>query len=113
MIPHPRIGRRAATTPPRSGAFLRWRRGVVVGLLVASVLASAVGPGSTPVEAVEPYGWAYLLANQPTPLTGSYTPIRVRQFNSTGGTNSNRAINTVVRTGVGAYTARLPNIGAD
>ncbi|MFN8593187.1 MAG: spherulation-specific family 4 protein [Thermomicrobiales bacterium] len=57
------------------------------------------------VEAAAQFGWAYLLANQSLPVGGSYTPTRTYQFNSTG------AINTVVRTGTGAYTARLPNLG--
>src|SRR5207302_517489 len=40
------------------------------------------------------------------PISPSYTPSSWYQFNSSGATN------TVVRTGVGAYTALLPNLGA-
>lgn len=106
MIQLPRIGRRVATNRARSCAFLGARRGVLAGLVVASVLAAGVGSGGTPAQPAARFGWAYLFANQPFPTTGSYTPIRSHQFNSTG------ALNTVVHTGLGAYTARLPNLGA-
>jgi hypothetical protein len=106
MIQPPLLDRRAATNRARCRALLSARRAVLAGLLVASVLAAGVGPGGTPAQAAAPVGWAYLWANQPRPIAGSYTPIRSKQFNSTG------ALNTVTWTGVGAYTARLPNLGA-
>jgi hypothetical protein len=46
---------------------------------------------------------AFLWANQPS--AASYTPMLAYQFNSTG------AVNTVSRSGVGMYTARLTNLG--
>ncbi len=46
---------------------------------------------------------AYLWADQWS--AASYTPALHRQFNSSGATN------TVRRTGIGAYTASLPNLG--
>jgi hypothetical protein len=58
----------------------------------------------TPSAQAQSFGWAYLLADQPT--SSSYTPPLAYQFNSSGATN------TVVRTGVGAYTATLPFLAA-
>jgi hypothetical protein len=46
---------------------------------------------------------AFLWANQPS--AASYAPALAYQFNSTG------AVNTVSRSGVGLYTATLPNLG--
>jgi hypothetical protein len=51
-----------------------------------------------------PAHWGYLWADQP--IAASYTPDPGRQNNSSG------ASNTVTRTGVGAYVASLPNLGA-
>jgi hypothetical protein len=58
----------------------------------------------TPSAQAASLNWAYLWANQPT--AASYTPNLFYQLNSSGATN------TVVRTGVGAYIASLPNLGA-
>jgi hypothetical protein len=47
--------------------------------------------------------WGYVWANDPT--AGSYTPSTSYQRNSTG------ALNTITRTGVGAYTVNFANLG--
>jgi hypothetical protein len=51
-----------------------------------------------------PKTMAYLLANHPT--ARSYTASSTYSFNSKG------ALNTVTRSGVGAYTARLGSVGS-
>src|SRR5712691_4781696 len=76
---------------------------VLVGLLALAALVTGVGLW-TPSAQAQSFGWAYLWADQPT--SPSYTPPLAYQFNSSAATN------TVVRTGVGAYTAMLPYLGA-
>jgi hypothetical protein len=61
-----------------------------------TVTSTYVGSSARPM--------AFLWADQPT--AASYTPNPPYQFNSSG------KLNTMVRTGVGAYTALLPNLGA-
>jgi hypothetical protein len=85
-------------SPASRGAGTR----VLVGLLALAALVTGVGPW-TPSAQAQSFGWAYLWAEQPT--APSYTPAPGYQFNSSGATN------TLVRTGVGAYTALLPNLG--
>jgi hypothetical protein len=93
----------AATNRKRS----RTARGAVArllgGLLAALALVTGMGTWTPSAEAAS-FGWAYLWADQPT--APSYTPSLAYQFNSSGATN------TVVRTGVGRYTAKLPNLGS-
>jgi hypothetical protein len=93
----------AATNRKRShtarGAVAR----LLGGLFAALALVTGMGTWTPSAEAAS-FGWAYLWADQPT--APSYTPSLAYQFNSSGATN------TVVRTGVGRYTAKLPNLGS-
>ena len=58
----------------------------------------------TAQSGILPNAMAYLLADQPT--AASYTASSPYSFNSKG------VLNTITRTGVGAYTARLGGVGA-
>ncbi|WP_328405087.1 hypothetical protein OHS70_37420 [Streptomyces sp. NBC_00390] len=71
---------------------------VVTAGMVALVPSNAHAAGSR--------GFAYVWANQASSaLNTPYTPAGSYSRNSTGG------VNTVVRTGVGQYTVRLPKLG--
>jgi hypothetical protein len=97
-----RLGGHAATHSTRSHVWLGALGWMLRGSLTALALVVSIGVWTPPALAAS-FGWAYLWANQPT--SPSYTPSLSYQFNSSGSTN------TVMRTGVGAYTALLPNLG--
>jgi hypothetical protein len=56
-----------------------------------------------PAFAAAASGWGYAWAHDPS--ASSYTPSRAYQFNSGG------AVNTISRSGVGAYTVSFPDLG--
>jgi hypothetical protein len=65
--------------------------------LMATPAADAAGPS---------YGYGYVWADSPSTAIGaSYTPSTSYQFNSTG------RVNTITRTGTGAYSVRFPDFG--
>jgi len=68
--------------------------------------SSGAGPGAKAGSSggAKPQVWAYVWANQPF-ATSCYTPSPTYQFNTSG------ASNAVCRTGTGAYTVNLPNLG--
>lgn len=68
-------------------------------LLILSAIGAGIGSSASAQAAGER---AYLYADQPS--ADSYTPFEDGMYNSTGGTN------TIVRTGVGAYTVSLPGM---
>jgi hypothetical protein len=77
-------------------------------LLFTAVLGLFLSLASAPPSALAAsFGWAYLWADQAS-TTSEYTPSSSYQFDSNVTT---AAPNTVLRTGVGAYTAKLPNLG--
>ncbi|WP_406301221.1 hypothetical protein OHA61_01040 [Streptomyces sp. NBC_00885] len=78
-----------------------------LGALVTLVLtAGMVALVPSTAYAAASRGFAYVWANQASaPLNTPYTPASSYSRNSTGG------VNTVVRTGVGQYTVRLPRLG--
>ncbi|MGW1763102.1 hypothetical protein ACWCQL_03245 [Streptomyces sp. NPDC002073] len=89
-----------------SSLLKRWR---VRALAVTTTLALAGGTvalTSTAAHAAPSFGRAYVWANSPAhTLNTPYTPSASYSHNSTGATN------TVVRTGTGQYTVRMPNLG--
>jgi hypothetical protein len=77
--------------------------------MVASValLAGAALVASPAAHAASSnFGYGYVWANNPSTAIGvSYTPSTTYQFNSTG------RLNTITRTGVGAYSVVFPDFG--
>ena len=72
---------------------------IAAALMVLSIVVTGFSQTATAQVAVEQ---AYLWADQPS--ADAYTPNEGAQFNSAGQTN------TIVRTGVGAYTLTFPGI---
>lgn len=86
---------------------LKSRRTRILSVLTTLVLAAgliALAPFTA--HAAPSRGFAYVWANQASaPLNTPYTPSGAYSRNSTG------AVNSVVRTGTGQYTVRLPRLG--
>lgn len=86
------------------------RRARLVALGSASVVlvgVAAVSVGTASATAVAPFGDAWVWANQPT--VASYTPNTNYQYNSA---HRGSAVNTVTRSGTGAYAVHLPDLGS-
>ncbi|CAL9639756.1 hypothetical protein [Streptomyces sp. enrichment culture] len=75
-------------------------------LMTLALTAGFFAVTPSPAQAAATRGYAYVWANQPSaPLNTPYTPSGYYSRNSTG------AVNSVVRTGVGQYTVRMPRLG--
>ena len=89
----------------KKGIRSLWLRMVISTVVALTLLVSIMSAAAPRAAAsVGPAGWGYAWANQPS--SPSYTPSLSYQFNSTGATN------TIMRTGIGAYTISFPNLGA-
>ncbi|MFI9155577.1 hypothetical protein [Streptomyces sp. NPDC053367] len=89
-----------------SGSAARWPARVLHLLMTLALTAGVVALTPSTAHAAATRGSAYVWANQPSAaLNTPYTPSGYYSRNSTG------AVNSVVRTGVGQYTVRMPRLG--
>ncbi|WP_051795064.1 hypothetical protein [Streptomyces sp. NRRL S-87] len=91
----------------RVSRFLKeWRTRLLAAGAALTMAGGAVVLAPGVAQAAPARGLAYVWANSPnSALNVPYTPSAFYSRNSTGGTN------TVVRTGTGQYTVRMPGLG--
>ncbi|MEV7415586.1 hypothetical protein [Streptomyces sp. NPDC089919] len=89
-----------------STLFKKWRGRALAAATTLALAGGTLGLAAGPAAAAPSFGRAYVWANSPAAALGSpYVPAGAYSRNSTGATN------TVVRTGTGQYTVRMPNLG--
>ncbi|GGT16569.1 hypothetical protein [Streptomyces purpureus] len=89
-----------------SGGLTKWPARALRALTAVALAVGAVAITPSTAHAAASRGFAYVWANQPTAaLNTPYTPSGYYSRNSTG------VVNSVVRTGTGQYTVRLPRLG--
>ncbi|MGW7383385.1 hypothetical protein [Streptomyces sp. NPDC054794] len=88
------------------GNSKKWPARILRVLMTLAVTVGVFAVVPSTAHAAATRGFAYVWANSPSaPLNTPYTPSGYYSRNSTG------AVNSVVRTGVGQYTVRLPRLG--